>query len=388
MVHVGRVSGAGRAIFDRVAGPAPYILPITPTRMESTPTLSPRPTSRRGWLLLVAGWSVFFVLWTLFLLGWGQGETPLNAALISGLVTTGTAALLGIAVWRLTDRLSWPDELRLSFFLWQLLAALLFSAAWTATTPLIFVLMEGGSLADIQWDPQNLSWRLFMGIWLYFIVVGVSYSLRINRRLQQQRELAIRAESLAARASLAAMRSQLRPHFLFNALHSVGSLIESDPGKAVDGMERLGDLLRYTIREREEDQVTLSEEWTFVEDYIALQELRFGDRIRVEAALDPSCLDRRVPPFLIQPLVENAFIHGPGSRASGGFIRVGGQCREGLLTVIVEDDGPGLEGSKGGSGLANLRSRLQALYGAQCAFEIGERKGGGVRVEIQLSTEA
>ena len=350
--------------------------------------MSPRPTSRRGWLLLAAGWSVFFVLWTLFLLGWGRGETPLNAALISGLVTTGTAALLGIAVWRLTDRLSWPDELRLSFFLWQLLAALLFSAAWTATTPLIFVLMEGGSLADIQWDPQNLSWRLFMGIWLYFIVVGVSYSLRINRRLQQQRELAIRAESLAARASLAAMRSQLRPHFLFNALHSVGSLIESDPGKAVDGMERLGDLLRYTIREREEDRVTLSEEWTFVEDYIALQELRFGDRIRVEAALDPSCLERRVPPFLIQPLVENAFIHGPGSRSSGGFIRVSGRCLEGLLTITVEDDGPGLVGAEGGSGLTNLRSRLLAMYGARCALDIGERKGGGVRVEIQLSTEA
>lgn len=327
------------------------------------------------------------MLWTLFLLGWGQGETPLEAALISGLITTGTAALLGIAVWRLTDRLTWPDELRLSFFLWQLVAAFLFSAAWTATTPFIFVLMEGGSLADIQWDPQNLSWRLFMGVWLYFIVVGVSYSLRINRRLQHQRELAIRAESLAARASLAAMRSQLQPHFLFNALHSVGSLIESEPEKAVDGMERLGDLLRYTIREREEDRVMLSEEWAFVEDYIALQELRFGDRIIVEAILDPSCLRRRVPPFLIQPLVENAFVHGPGSRASGGFIRVVGQCREGVLSITVEDNGPGLASSRGGSGLANLRSRLKAMYGSKSTLEIAERKGGGVRVSIQIAVE-
>ncbi len=309
------------------------------------------------------------------------------AATISGLITTGTAALLGVAVWRLTDRLAWPDELKLGFFLWQLMAALIFSAAWTATAPIIGVLMEGGSISEITWNRQNISWRLFMGIWLYFIVVGVSYSLRINRRLQAQRALAMQAESLAAKANLQAMRSQLRPHFLFNALHSVGSLIESDPDAAVDGMERLGDLLRYTIREREEDRVELSEEWEFVEDYIALQQLRFGDRVRVQADFDRACMGHRVPPFLIQPLVENAFIHGPGSTPEGGFIRVEGHCASGVLTVKVEDDGPGLDSGTGGSGLDNLKRRLEALYGSASSLNISEREEGGVCAIITLPLE-
>jgi signal transduction histidine kinase len=355
--------------------------------MAESPTFLPETQRGRSWLLLVAGWGAFFILWTLFLLGWGQGETPLSAALISGLVTTGTAAILGVAVWKLTDRLVWPDDLRLSFFLWQLIAAVIFSAAWTASAPIIFALIEGGGMSDIRWDVQNTTWRLFMGVWLYFMVVGVSYSLRINRRLQDQRELAMQAESLAAKAGLQAMRSQLQPHFLFNALHSVGSLIETDRESAMDGMERLGDLLRYTIRERDEDRVELSEEWAFVQDYIALQELRFGDRIRVEADFDSSCMTHQVPPFLIQPLVENAFVHGPGSRSSGGLIRVAGSCREGVLTIVVEDDGPGLTGESGGSGLTNLRSRLEAIYGDRSALSVAERKGGGVRVEIMLSLD-
>ena len=355
--------------------------------MAQSPNFLPDTHRGRSWLLLVSGWGAFFVLWTLFLLGWGQGETPLNAALMSGLVTTGTAAILGVAVWRLTDRLTWPDDLRLSFFLWQLIAAVIFSAAWTASAPVIFALIEDGSLSEIGWNLQNTIWRLFMGVWLYFMVVGVSYSLRINRRLQHQRMLAMQAESLAAKAGLQAMRSQLQPHFLFNALHSVGSLIESDQESAMDGMERLGDLLRYSMRERDEDRVELSEEWSFVQDYIALQELRFGDRIRVEADFNPSCMSHQVPPFLIQPLVENAFVHGPGSRPDGGIIRVSGSCRDGVLTIVVEDDGPGLAGESGGSGLSNLQSRLKAIYGDRSAFSISGRKEGGVRVEIMLSLD-
>lgn len=347
-------------------------------------------TTRRGsgWLLLFAGWSVFFVLWTLFFMGWGQGETTLADASRSALVTTLTAAVLSILVWRFTRRLPWPEELRLLFFLWHLVAAVVFAVFWTAFIPVVFVLSEGGSLAEMHFPEGSwLIWRLFMGVWLYFIVVGVSYSVRINRHLLHQRELALQAESLAAKASLKAMRSQLRPHFLFNALHSVGSLIESNQEKAIDGMERLGDLLRYSIREREDDRVELSEEWAFVEDYIALQELRFGDRILVEADLQPDCMAHRVPPFLIQPLIENAFIHGPGARPSGGFIRVTGHCRDSVLTVTVEDNGPGFVAGTGGSGLDNLRSRLEAIYGEQSGLSVSDRKGGGGRVVITLPLE-
>ena len=354
---------------------------------DSHPIISVDSTPR-GWLLLCAGWGAFFVLWTLFLLGWGQGETSLQVAATSGVITTATAALLGVLVWRLTSVLGWPETLRLSFFLWHLLAAILFSAAWTSTAPVIATLMEGGRLSDIRWDVQNLVWRMFMGIWLYFIVVGVSYAVRINRHLQQQRELAMRAEALAARANLQAMRSQLRPHFLFNALHSVGSLIETDPETASDAMERLGDMLRYTIRERDEDRVRMSEEWSFVSDYVALQAMRFGDRIRVEAHMDAACGARSVPPFVLQPLVENAFIHGPGSQPGDGVISISVTCNAGQLEMEVRDDGPGPEGQEGGSGLANLRHRLSAIYGSNAMVSLTRTAPRGALARVLLLASA
>lgn len=351
--------------------------------MNDTPATPPTPR-HPGWTLLVAGWGAFLVLWTLFLLGWGQGETPLRAALISGVITTGTAALLAIPVWRGTARWTWPEALRFGFFAVHLLAAIVFAAAWTASVPVIAVLMDGGNLSDVQLDAQTIVWRLFMGVWLYFIVAGVSYAVRISRHLQHQRDLAARAESMAARAHLQAMRSQLRPHFLFNALHSVSSLIETDPDAASDAMERLGDLLRYTIRERDDDRVRLDEEWEFVQDYVALQSLRFGDRVRVEIEMDGLCGGIPVPPFVVQPLVENAFVHGPGARPEGGKIHIRIHCRAEALEIEVSDDGPGPDPGGRGTGLDNLRRRLEALHGPDAVVELQalQPRGAVARVRI------
>lgn len=373
--------GAGR-------GPRPRPAPRPIFSIVNNDSASFPPSRHPGWTLLVAGWGAFLVLWTLFLLGWGQGETPLQAALISGVITTGTAALLAVPVWRGTARWAWPDTLRFGFFVTHLVAAVVFAAAWTASVPVIAVLMEGGRLSDVQLDAQTIIWRLFMGVWLYFIVAGVSYAVRISQHLQHQRELAARAESMAAQAHLQAMRSQLRPHFLFNALHSVSSLIETDADAASDAMERLGDLLRYTIRERDEDRVRLEEEWAFVEDYLALQSLRFGDRVQVQVDMDDACGSMPVPPFVVQPLVENAFVHGPGARPEGGKVLIRIQCNANTLEIDVSDDGPGPDPEGRGTGLDNLRRRLEVLYGPEATVELQslEPQGALTRVRIPRST--
>lgn len=356
----------------------------------------PSPTTPRSihprWFLL-AGWLVFFVLWTLFILGWGQGQVTLEGAATSGLITTVTGALLGYGVWRFSGRVHWPDPLRWWFLAIHFLAAVLFSVLWTAAAPFIGVLMEGGSLSDIEWTHQTYTWRLFMGIWLYFIVAGASYAARINRSLRDQRELAVKAEALAAQANLDAMRSQLRPHFLFNALHSVSSMIETDPAKAADGMEMLGDLLRYTIRERENNRVTLAEEWRFVSDYADLQRIRFGDRIQISDDLAPGTGSVDVPPFVVQPLVENAFIHGFGETSQTGTIRYAagfsGDKRE--LEITVTDDGPGPSTERGhGSGLANLEKRLKSIFGESASVSLTRSEGhtqASVRIPIQTADE-
>jgi len=331
-------------------------------------------------------WMTFFVLWTLFILGWGQGAVALGEAALSGLTATITAAGLSLLVWPLTGRVAWPDRMTPAFIGFHLGLALVFAAAWTVLGPVIGMLLEGGALADLEWDVRIYSWRLLMGVWLYVIVAGLSYASRISRRLQDERLKASRAEALAAEARLTALRSQLHPHFLFNALHSVSSLIFLDREKAVDAMELLGDLLRYAVQDRAASRVRLAEEWRFVEDYVALQTLRFGDHLKCEMTMDPVIGGVLVPPFILQPLVENAILHGLNGRPGPGVVRVDAHRIANALELVVEDDGLGFDPTeeKQGSGLKNLRSRLDALYSGRASLHIAQRETSGTHVCIHI----
>lgn len=355
------------------------------------------PGKNRALLFVLTGWAVFFVLWTLFILGWGQGEVAIHNAALSGLIVTGVASIFGVVVWKLTGKVAWPDKVSFKFFLLHLLCASIFSLAWTIAVPVVGTLLEGGSISELEWTLQNYSWRLLMGFWLYVIVAGLSYAARINQRLRQQQQRAAQAEALAAEANLAAMRSQLQPHFLFNALHSVSALIETDPPRAADAMEMLGDLLRYAIRDRESQTVTLREEWRFVADYVALQKIRFGDSIHVDMDMNSDLSSAAVPPFILQPVVENAFIHGLSPRASGGVLQIKAAASNDRLILTVNDNGDGSanlasdqpsflknDQTSTGTGLDNLRHRLKALYSDTAGVNIRMLESGGTEVQVFL----
>lgn len=355
---------------------------------------------RYGWTAVTGGWFGFFLLWTFFILGWGQGNIAVSGALVSALIATIPAAVLGHAVWKLTGRvpLHQTSPGRLTIIHGAALVA--FAVMWTVIGPVLSVLIDGGSLAEMEWDAQTYVWRLFMGVLLYAIVSGISYTARVSRRLREQQRVAARAEALAAEANLAAMRSQLQPHFLFNALHSISSLIETDPEAAGDAMELLGDLLRYTIRERKADRVALSEEWQFVSDYVALQRLRFGERVAVTMEISPGADQMRVPPFVLQPLVENAFAHGMDEATHGGRIDISAHTKGSRLVLTVADNGSGITSGgsarngggenqqTNGTGLSNLRQRLASVYGdaAQVIVASDRGRGTSARVEIEEPT--
>lgn len=334
--------------------------------------------------VVAAAWLTFFVLWTLFILGWGQGTVSLGTAAMAGLTATVTAAALSVPVWHRTARYPWPERLTAAFPARHLGLALVFAGAWTVLGPVLGILLEGGNPADLTWDGPVYSWRLLMGVWLYVLVAGLSYAVRISRRLQDERLKAARAETLAAEARLAALRARLHPHFLFNALHTVAALVHTDRARAEEALERLGDLLRYAVRDREAPRVPLAEEWRFVEDYVALQALRFGDRVRCELHLDPALAAVPVPPFVLQPLVENAFRHALADR--GGTLRVCAHGTPAALALVVEDDGPGCapEPTRDGGGLATLRDRLAVLYPAGASLRIEPLDGGGTRATVHL----
>ncbi len=184
---------------------------------------------------------------------------------------------------------------------------------------------------------------------------------------------------MAAAARLDAIRARLNPHFLFNALHTLAALVKLRPALAESAIERLGDMLRYTLKEDGRELVEFAEEYEFTRQYLAFEQLRYEDRLRVDLQIAPECFNFDVPPFSLQTLAENAVRHAISIRPEGGSIWISGNCRDGKLKVTVRDDGPGGSVEEGPShqfGLRSLRERLQAAYGPEACLQVSRGAGG------------
>jgi two-component sensor histidine kinase len=226
---------------------------------------------------------------------------------------------------------------------------------------------------------------------LYVVLVASMHAVLYFRRDQARAVRAARLEAALAHARLAALAAQLRPHFLFNTLNLVSELIHLDPAAADETVVRLARLLRVTLDTSDAHEVPLGQELEVLASYLEIQRARFGDRLRVEWRVDVDALDALVPPLLLQPLVENAFVHGLAPRSAGGVVRVGAAVRrrggECVLSLRVEDDGVGPPVGRAlveGVGLRNTRRRLATLYGARHRLRVGRRKGGGTLALIRI----
>jgi two-component sensor histidine kinase len=202
---------------------------------------------------------------------------------------------------------------------------------------------------------------------------------------RERRSTELRSQLLHAR--LALLRAQLHPHFLFNTLNSAATLASSDPRACREMVQRLGGLLRSSLEANDRDEVSVAEEMETLRAYVSIEEARFADRLRVTYDVDDA-LDRLlVPPFLLQPFVENAIRHGIAPRARGGRVEIRGARTDGRLILEVEDDGAGLDAyaqPREGVGLSNTRRRLHELYGDEQSLSLRRGAMGGVLVEITL----
>ena len=192
-----------------------------------------------------------------------------------------------------------------------------------------------------------------------------------------------------AQAQLRALKMQLHPHFLFNTLHSISSLVLEDPQKANSMIARLGDFLRLTVENSEQQLVTLKEETEFLRCYLDIEQVRFGDRLTVAVELEPQTLSAQVPHLILQPVVENAIQHAIAPRAARGHINIGAKRLNSLLRVTISDNGPGISSNanslgKKCVGLSNVRSRLQQFYGPDFRFELMNAGDGGLTVVIEI----
>jgi two-component system sensor histidine kinase AlgZ len=218
------------------------------------------------------------------------------------------------------------------------------------------------------------------------VLTTTSYSRLVQRTREIERR-AEEAQQAALRAQLEALQSRTNPHFLFNSLNTVASLIATDPACAEQTLERLAGLFRYSLDGSRRSSVRLADELEAVRDYLDVESLRLGERLRWRVEVGDDLGRLRVPPLCLQPLVENAVLHGIAPRRSGGEVRVV-VAREGEeLSMVVEDDGPGPGRSphRGtGTALADLALRLEVAYGERAGIEEGRSASGGYRVALRV----
>jgi len=237
---------------------------------------------------------------------------------------------------------------------------------------------------------------------LYWAVLGAAYMVEFVRRYRERDRAAAELEQKLARTQLEALRMQLNPHFLFNALNSVAELMEMDVKEAQRMLIRVSDLLRLSLKSAGQPLIPVWQEIELVELYLQIARVRYGSGLEVDIDVDPNAVDLMLPSFLLQPIVENALKHGlapghPDQSISVKLERVGNS-----LEILVEDNGKGLDGlltTSGrflaavpsvdglGIGLTNTRSRLAMLYGDRYAFRMNNQQSGGCRVAIKLPIE-
>jgi LytS/YehU family sensor histidine kinase len=218
---------------------------------------------------------------------------------------------------------------------------------------------------------------------LYLAFVAVVTSMQLMRRYEER-------EKLLAQAQVQALKAQLNPHFLYNTLNAVSEFAYKDAAVAERLITMLSDLLRLSFAGGDAAKVPLADELAFVRRYLDIQQLLLEDRLQVHYAIEPAALDAQVPNFILQPLVENAVVHGISRRAAAGRIEVGGKVENGRLRLWVRDDGPGLAAAsprRHGIGLSHTRARLTQLYGGEQNLEIDSPAGGGCEARLCLPCE-
>ena len=351
-------------------------------------------SGRRRWTLYAAAWIPMLAAYFGAIMA--GGDTARDAFLLA-LHNTVPAALAGIGVVHACARIPWGSRGRGAFLGIHALLAIAYSLAWCGG------MMAGRTIVESLWTGrarvfvltfEELRWQLGAGVMLYVTIAAVRYVGQVDARLREQEARAARAEALRARAEMQALRAQINPHFLFNTLHSLLELVSAGDGRAEEAIERFGALLHRTcdVRRSAADDVPLDEEIQLVRDYLWIEQLRLGTRLRATLDVDDDALRCTVPSFVLQPLVENAVKHAASARVAPTSIRVGASREGSRLLLSVEDDGPGaiveqVERAPG-AGLRLVRGRVEARYGDDGQMRISTAPGAGFRVDLVLPAAA
>jgi len=337
------------------------------------------------WAFSLAGWTIYAILDSAgsYVLLIARGEKPvLHQVLIWNFAEAYiwvlfTPLIYAIALrYGLNDH-SWRKSLAIHIPL-SLLVAML--GAW--------LLIHMAMLLD--WSDTSIPFLTrLLGLALqdlprYFVTLGVAYCVRLRERETESSQL----EARLAQAQLEILRSQMEPHFLFNALNSIATLTRIDPASAERMTLKLASFLRVSLDCAGSQEIPLKQELDFLQNYIDIQMSRFRDRLTVRLDVDPSLLSAPVPSLILQPLVENAIRHGIAKSAAPGHVNITAARDNGSIKIEVVDNGAGAKHypteEREGLGLRNTRARLQQLYGDHHRLHLENAPGGGCRVSMVI----
>ncbi|HKQ36568.1 MAG TPA: histidine kinase [Verrucomicrobiae bacterium] len=345
-------------------------------------------------------WLLGFVIWTLIGLAFA-GQLYLVQAKLGDPVTWQFAigrkladwyvfAILSIPIWWLArhfpiERARWHRTL-----LVHIAGASLFSLCW-------MVFRAGLEHLQSRWGPQPVSFETAFTqalvatfVWnalIYWALVSLAHALGYYLKYQERTVRAAELEKRLTEARLQALQMQLNPHFLFNTLHAISSLMHQNVEAADRMLARLSDLLRYALESTDSQEVPLRKELDFLTRYLEIEQTRFGERLKVRLQIEPAAMDVNVPNLVLQPLVENAIKHGIEPHARPGVVELRARRENGMLHLEVEDNGEGLRSAKPsgfGVGLSNTRARLEQLYGEHHRLEMVNGPSGGLLVRLSI----
>ncbi len=318
--------------------------------------------NRRSILIYAIVWLVIaslqgFLFWYFLQF---SGALVITDAIISNVLFS----FLGLLAWYPTRYIPFQKHTPVYSTLAHLVAALLVLGTWVLVIYVLLSSIFSANEAYIQFLNSTLAWRMIFGGLIYLILVLIYYLVSNSQKLQERLQHEERLKNLVRDTELNLLKSQINPHFLFNSLNSISSLTMTNPSEARDMIIRLSDFLRYSLKHRENEYVPLKEEMVRMKDYLAIEKIRFGDKLFYEFDIDGSCQEFPVPTMIFQPLFENAIRHSVYESVDPVKITFKCVSGEGSMKAIISNDyDPEIPTRKGtGVGLQNVRQRIELAY--------------------------
>jgi sensor histidine kinase YesM len=358
-------------------------------------------TNYQFWIYYSVAWLFYaFSLGAVFVAG---GDSNAWSVFVNVFCNVVTPFLLGICVVKFCQKFTRLKQSQFWFISVHILIAISFAFLWCFLTLVnfsVWVFLRDWVWAFKWWGNYALQWQFLSGLMAYLTIASSVYVLQANENLQielqRNAELqmrAVKAESAQRQAELSALRAKLYPHFLFNTLHTLMALVRTDAAAAEEAIERFALMLRYVLQSQKDEKeerfdVLFADEWAFIQNYLELENLRLGERLKVSSEIDKAALDVRLPAFLLQPLVENSVKWAISPRAIGGEIQIKAHLVGDFLHISVKDNGDGTSRENAlnakGFGLRLIREILATRYGDSASINIETAPNEGFTAVLRI----